>query len=130
MDSKNDNDINNKSNKDHKYGVKRSGNLPKKDYFPNSVERAKEDTVPKIISDLKKKGIHLDADSLAIGVALARHGNPICVACRKNPMSNPEIVFKLCARCQYVYYCGKECQTADWPTHKTVCKKAIIPVKK
>lgn len=28
----------------------------------------------------------------------------------------------VCGRCKMVHYCGKECQTADWATHKKVCK--------
>jgi hypothetical protein len=30
---------------------------------------------------------------------------------------------KKCARCLSVAYCGRECQTAHWPTHKVHCKK-------
>ncbi|EPQ55146.1 hypothetical protein GLOTRDRAFT_111137 [Gloeophyllum trabeum ATCC 11539] len=29
---------------------------------------------------------------------------------------------KACDRCKHVSYCGKECQAADWPNHKRVCK--------
>jgi len=29
----------------------------------------------------------------------------------------------ICGRCSVVAYCSKECQTADWPTHKRECKE-------
>eukprot|EP00986_Skeletonema_menzelii_P009999 scaffold4693_cov149-Skeletonema_menzelii.AAC.1 len=29
---------------------------------------------------------------------------------------------KLCSRCRQVLYCSKECQRAEWPVHKCVCK--------
>lgn len=28
---------------------------------------------------------------------------------------------KTCTLCQNARYCGKECQTAHWPTHKLTC---------
>ncbi len=30
--------------------------------------------------------------------------------------------FNRCSRCKKVYYCGRECQRADWPKHKPTCK--------
>ena len=29
---------------------------------------------------------------------------------------------KICVRCQGPRYCGRECQRADWPQHKRVCR--------
>jgi hypothetical protein len=29
---------------------------------------------------------------------------------------------KVCVRCQGPRYCGRECQRADWPQHKRVCR--------
>lgn len=33
------------------------------------------------------------------------------------------VVLKLCSRCNLVKYCSRECQVADYPLHKRVCKK-------
>lgn len=30
---------------------------------------------------------------------------------------------KICTRCKDVKYCSTECQKADWPVHKQICKK-------
>ena len=29
----------------------------------------------------------------------------------------------ICSKCKEVYYCGRDCQKKDWPTHKLVCGK-------
>jgi hypothetical protein len=31
---------------------------------------------------------------------------------------------KKCASCLKVYYCGRECQLAHWPAHKTECRRS------
>ncbi|KAI0373224.1 hypothetical protein BV20DRAFT_963042 [Pilatotrama ljubarskyi] len=30
--------------------------------------------------------------------------------------------FRVCSGCQSALYCGEECQKADWPAHKAICK--------
>lgn len=40
-----------------------------------------------------------------------------CWKCQK------ETDLKSCSRCKAVWYCGKDCQTADWPRHKKTCNK-------
>lgn len=40
----------------------------------------------------------------------------MCRTCHKKVDS-----LKKCARCTRVYYCSKECQCADWKTHKATC---------
>ncbi|XP_048738253.1 uncharacterized protein LOC125652855 isoform X2 [Ostrea edulis] len=39
-----------------------------------------------------------------------------CRTCNKRKKT-----MKRCTRCRLVYYCSRECQTTDWPIHKTVC---------
>lgn len=43
-----------------------------------------------------------------------------CRACRKSLSGDRPMV---CSRCKKAAYCGKECQTKDWKTHKADCKK-------
>jgi hypothetical protein len=43
-----------------------------------------------------------------------------CNACHK---SLPYTNMKKCSRCRSAVYCSVECQTADWKTHKVMCKK-------
>ncbi|XP_074088940.1 putative protein MSS51 homolog, mitochondrial [Macrotis lagotis] len=45
-----------------------------------------------------------------------------CSRCRALPSHLPDSgVLRRCKRCRNVYYCGPECQRADWPVHKKVC---------
>ncbi|KAJ6782769.1 hypothetical protein PWT90_06017 [Aphanocladium album] len=39
--------------------------------------------------------------------------------CAKSP---PVVKLKHCVRCPEIKYCGRPCQTADWPAHRAVCK--------
>ncbi|KAJ9663396.1 hypothetical protein H2201_005604 [Coniosporium apollinis] len=43
-----------------------------------------------------------------------------CASCAR-PESGPDEKLKRCAKCQTTQYCSRECQKADWKTHKKVC---------
>eukprot|EP01118_Nematostelium_gracile_P010886 TRINITY_DN3816_c0_g1_i4.p1 TRINITY_DN3816_c0_g1~~TRINITY_DN3816_c0_g1_i4.p1 ORF type:complete len:832 (+),score=244.16 TRINITY_DN3816_c0_g1_i4:46-2541(+) len=43
-----------------------------------------------------------------------------CAHCGK---SEDEVKLKKCSVCLKVYYCSRECQKADWSSHKTVCRQ-------
>jgi hypothetical protein len=61
--------------------------------------------------------VNADAARTAPGLrscALAR-----CGAREEHPSH-----FKCCVACRVPAYCGKECQTEDWPNHKAACKAA------
>ncbi|KAJ4297333.1 hypothetical protein N0V88_004251 [Collariella sp. IMI 366227] len=44
-----------------------------------------------------------------------------CTVCHKAP---PEVTLKRCAKCSTTPYCSRDCQKADWKTHKKLCGKA------
>ncbi|KAH8904999.1 hypothetical protein BR93DRAFT_999029 [Coniochaeta sp. PMI_546] len=43
-----------------------------------------------------------------------------CNHCKKSP---PEVTLKKCAKCLEALYCSRDCQKADWKSHKVVCVK-------
>lgn len=49
----------------------------------------------------------------------------ICAKCSKQS----ERHFKKCAGCRQKRYCSPECQLADWPQHKSDCKKYRISIQ-
>lgn len=45
-----------------------------------------------------------------------------CTTCSKNPSDSSPL--KFCAGCKATAYCSRECQRADWKTHKKTCSGA------
>ena len=41
---------------------------------------------------------------------------PVCGNCQ---LAKPDL--KVCSRCMKVSYCGRECQKAHYPSHKSQC---------
>ncbi|KAJ7272146.1 hypothetical protein C8J57DRAFT_1317970 [Mycena rebaudengoi] len=46
-------------------------------------------------------------------------GKQACAVC-----GNLEYELRRCGKCKHASYCSKECQKADWPTHKFACNAA------
>ena len=42
-------------------------------------------------------------------------------SCGKCHRSQADISLKRCAKCVNQWYCGRDCQRADWKTHKAIC---------
>lgn len=72
------------------------------------------------ISGTKSAQFHMSQDGTS------RYCNPAEYrqACRGCGKSGAVDRVKACARCGKVFYCGKECQVADWGRHKPECKQA------
>lgn len=49
-----------------------------------------------------------------------KDGTNICGSCGSQGS------FQKCSRCKAVFYCSKECQRKDWPTHKYSCTKVLL----
>ncbi|KAB8209300.1 hypothetical protein BDV34DRAFT_232543 [Aspergillus parasiticus] len=45
----------------------------------------------------------------------------VCKVCAKE--SSNDTTLKRCAKCKTQWYCSRECQKADWKTHKKTCGK-------
>ena len=51
----------------------------------------------------------------------SQSGEALCNTCSKERTASGEELLK-CAGCGKVRYCSKECQRADWKSHKGLCK--------
>jgi hypothetical protein len=48
-----------------------------------------------------------------------------CAHCKKSAEDRELPSLKACARCKTALYCGRDCQKADYKSHKKVCPKAL-----
>ena len=52
--------------------------------------------------------------------------SPACANCKKTATAANLASLKACAKCKTTQYCGRDCQKADWKTHKKVCAKVLL----
>jgi len=56
---------------------------------------------------------------------IARETSPktgICICCEKE---KERVALSVCSRCMIMQYCSRECQVADWPTHRKECDSYV-----
>jgi hypothetical protein len=80
------------------------------EYMPEDDPQIVKDAVFLELSDMRKD----------LEMILKWYDYKVCNYCGHNTLQTKIL---RCDRCRNVYYCGKLCQTADWKTHKEVCKK-------
>ncbi|TYZ62271.1 hypothetical protein PybrP1_011390 [[Pythium] brassicae (nom. inval.)] len=62
----------------------------------------------------------------ATALLVREDGKRVCAggdACRK--IAYGATLLHACARCKCVFYCGKDCQRADWKRHKPLCQPVL-----
>lgn len=62
-----------------------------------------------------------DIGSPAITIMANYETGAVCMTCGTSSNS-PGVPLLQCGACKTAYYCGKACQTKDWPFHKIYCK--------
>ncbi|KAJ7440827.1 hypothetical protein B0H11DRAFT_2098446 [Mycena galericulata] len=68
--------------------------------------------------DLKKYHKSFSTSPKALREVRAK-GKQACAVC-----GNIKYELRRCGKCKHASYCSKECQKADWPTHKFACSAA------
>ncbi|KAF8955709.1 hypothetical protein BDZ97DRAFT_2063512 [Flammula alnicola] len=63
---------------------------------------------------------HIHPQSEPSKEIMLAHPPPACQSCLPSNQT-----LKTCKRCKLVRYCGRDCQKAHWPDHKTACKVHI-----
>ncbi|KAJ7496284.1 hypothetical protein B0H11DRAFT_2000425 [Mycena galericulata] len=63
-----------------------------------------------------RKNYNVDESQYKEEAAIAVYACSIC-----NKTTDDRNTLRRCARCKRVWYCSKECQKADWKTHKKYC---------
>ena len=66
----------------------------------------------------EERQLRKDVKSEATSFSLA------CEVCSKSAITTGTKLDR-CSLCRAVFYCGKECQTKDWPAHMKVCPGAL-----
>lgn len=61
-----------------------------------------------------------DADTAPLASEAKEEPQRVCTACAK-PESSLSIPLKRCAKCHTGLYCSRDCQKADWKSHKKTC---------
>ncbi|KAF4611244.1 hypothetical protein D9613_007247 [Agrocybe pediades] len=86
--------------------------------FSRNSKNIDHSVVKKAQNELTKTGLH---PSFVLPLCplnmrdLGKLTDPGCAVCGKKNTNR-------CVQCLMIAYCGKECQTADWPSHKEACK--------
>nr|GAT47550.1 predicted protein [Mycena chlorophos] len=70
-----------------------------------------------VVSEENKEDAKPDVD----GAAWKKGVKRACAYCEVVPHGKVKLM--ACSRCKLVQYCGKDCQTRAWPSHKHFCKK-------
>lgn len=90
--------------------------------------------LPKVAAEAKEKGLRLDDKSLQVEAArraIDTTLNRFHDKCTYSVCAKPDLLkrfyggkLKSCETC-FAKYCSRECQKADWPAHKLVCKASV-----
>ena len=70
-----------------------------------------------------KAAFYMGSTALRLACSKSKSYPEMQVSCNACYKMFPKIGYLKCSRCKSVCYCNQECQKADWPNHKSVCKK-------